>query len=370
MRAIRHRVTIEPLDSFRDDPNEWKRLAQASRNIFASWEWISTWWEHFGRGEQLVASRRATDGTLVALVPLYRATVGPLRLLRFMGHGTGDQLGPIAAQRDATLAGETLVQAVAETRPAWDVFLAEEMPGDAPWRLDLRGQTLNRRGSPVIRFAEHSSWDDYLETRSRNLRREIRHHERRLMRKYRVRVRTTDDARRLGQDLDILFGLHAARWAGTPSSFRRQHRFHRAFASLALREGWLRLAFLELDGTPVAARYDFRFGGVHSAYNGGRDPRLARESVGLVLRTRTMRLALDEGATEYRFLRGDEPYKYRFADHDPGLETVAVARGALGIAAVKIVPFVRGSRSVKGLARGLLSAGRRRDPTERPPLTA
>ena len=37
---------------------------------------------------------------------------------------------------------------------------------------------------------------------------------------------------------------------------------------------------------------------------------------------------------EYRLLRGGEAYKDRFATGDPGLETVAVPRGARGRMAV------------------------------------
>jgi hypothetical protein len=44
---------------------------------------------------------------------------------------------------------------------------------------------------------------------------------------------------------------------------------------------------------------------------------------------------------EYRFLRGNEAYKYRFASRDPEVETVAVTarpRGAAVVAARRMVP--------------------------------
>jgi CelD/BcsL family acetyltransferase involved in cellulose biosynthesis len=44
----------------------------------------------------------------------------------------------------------------------------------------------------------------------------------------------------------------------------------------------------------------------------------------------TIRAALDDGIREYRFLRGGEAYKHRFATEDPGLQTVTFARGARG----------------------------------------
>jgi CelD/BcsL family acetyltransferase involved in cellulose biosynthesis len=57
---------------------------------------------------------------------------------------------------------------------------------------------------------------------------------------------------------------------------------------------------------------------------------------------RAIRGALEDGLREYRFLRGDEPYKYRFADGDRGLETFAMARGPRGAAAAAAGAAVSG----------------------------
>ena len=78
----------------------------------------------------------------------------------------------------------------------------------------------------------------------------------------------------------------------------------------------------------------FRFGGVESNYQTGRDPGFSDSSVGFVLLCHSIREALEDGMREWRFLLGDEPYKGRFADHDRGLERVLVplsrrGRGAL-----------------------------------------
>jgi CelD/BcsL family acetyltransferase involved in cellulose biosynthesis len=150
-------------------------------------------------------------------------------------------------------------------------------------------------------------------------------------------MRLATDPERLDDDLTTLFRLHAQRWSDGESSFVPRQAFHRAFAAEALARGWLRLAFLEVDGHPVAAAYDLRFGAAHSHYNSGRDPAWARASVGMILRMRTIRAALEEGALEYRYLRGDEAYKYRLATADPGVVTVARSRGARGGAALRAV---------------------------------
>jgi CelD/BcsL family acetyltransferase involved in cellulose biosynthesis len=63
---------------------------------------------------------------------------------------------------------------------------------------------------------------------------------------------------------------------------------------------------------------------------------LRRERVGFVLLAHTIREALQDGMDEYRLLRGDESFKYRFATSDPGLETIARPNGALGRVALAL----------------------------------
>jgi CelD/BcsL family acetyltransferase involved in cellulose biosynthesis len=137
----------------------------------------------------------------------------------------------------------------------------------------------------------------------------------------------------LDEGLDTLFRLHALRW-GSGTTFARTEAFQREFAAAAAARGWLRLWLLELDGRPAAAWLGFRYAGAECYYQAGRDPSLDQGSVGFVLLTHTVRAALENGARDYRFLRGGESYKYRFASADPGLETIAVPRGAAGGAAL------------------------------------
>ena len=101
---------VEDIESVRED---WQRLALASGNVFATWEWTTLWWRHFGKGRRrFVVACRTADGTLVAIVPLYLWRERPVRVFRFFGHGPGDQLGPICAEGDRGLASRSLACAL------------------------------------------------------------------------------------------------------------------------------------------------------------------------------------------------------------------------------------------------------------------
>ena len=80
-------------------------------------------------------------------------------------------------------------------------------------------------------------------------------------------------------------------------------------------------------------------GDVELYYQSGRDPAHDRDSVGFVLLCHTIRTALEDGVEAYWFLRGDEAYKGRFAEEDPGLQTTTVAcslRGGAAVAGARI----------------------------------
>ena len=323
---------VERFDSFDPLADEWDGLAVRARNVFATLEWLSLWWRHFGRQRPLLLSVCRRAGRTIAILPLYRSSARPLTVIRFVGHGPSDQLGPVCAPCDRVAAAAALRDELARLPGPSSLFLGEELPADEHWGPMLGARALYRIANPVLHL-RYETWEQYLATRSASLRKDVRRNERRLERDHAVRYRLTTEPARLSDDLDTLFRLHAMRWSDAESGFTRFKAFHREFAALALDRGWLRLSFLELDGEPVAAWYGFRFCGVQFHYQSGWDPAWRSASVGSVLVAQSLREALEDGLDEYRFLRGRREYKDHFASDDPGLETVILGHGALGRAA-------------------------------------
>lgn len=331
----RPQVEIERFTALEAVREAWPVPAERSGNLFASWEWISTWWRHFGGDRRLaVAVVRRPNGEAAAILPLYEFSRRPLRILRFLGHGPGDWLGPIHAPTDVELAYAALRSMLAE-RSDWDVLLAEHMRCDQLSSQQLGGTVLQREGFPMLPFRERS-WEQLLGDRSSNFRQQVRRRERRLQRAYQLRYRLATDPDRLDADLDLLFQLHGARWSdGFSRAFAGARlAFHRDFARIALASGWLRLWVMELDEVPAAVWYGFRYAGIEWYYQAGRDPARDADSVGFVLLCHTIRAALEDGAQAYWFLRGGEAYKDRFAEVDPGVQSVTVAHSPQGRAAL------------------------------------
>lgn len=120
--------------------------------------------------------------------------------------------------------------------------------------------------------------------------------------------------------LDALFALHSARWQqdGDPGVLADPlvQAFHRQAAPRLDAAGLLRLYALELDGRIVAVLYGLSAKGRFHYYIGGHAPALAACSPGSLLLAHAIAEATAEGCTLFDFLRGREPYKYRWGATD------------------------------------------------------
>jgi CelD/BcsL family acetyltransferase involved in cellulose biosynthesis len=319
------------LTSVRDD---WTRLAQEAGNVFGTWEWADAWYRNIGSGAGVrlaVAVAKRPTGEPAAILPLAVTRRGPLRLVRFVGAGPADELGPVCAPQDRSDAAAALRRHVSRTLAGSGLFLGEQMWGEHGFASALGGTVVRRLGNPVLPIAGRS-FDEFLASRRKHFRDRVRQSERKLQRAYAVTYRLTRDVDEVEGDMRTLMRLHEARWSdGDTTAFRgARGSFHLDFAATALRSGWLRLWTMELDQVPVAAWYGLRYGGIEFHYQSGRDPSFDADNVGFAVLCHSIRSAFEDGMREYRFGKGDEAYKARFAEYDPGLETVALAAGAIG----------------------------------------
>jgi CelD/BcsL family acetyltransferase involved in cellulose biosynthesis len=327
--------TVELVDRLDSLSEHWTRLAAASGNLFCTWEWNELWWQHYGRGRRLRVALLRHDDEIDAIVPLFLWSPGPVRTLRLIGHGHGDRLGPICPRDQTETAVAAMMLALAAERH--DVFVGDWVAGDADWASVLGGRVVRTTGYPILHFRD-SSWEEFLAARSHRFRKTLRNRRNRLERANEVSYRYADSAT-LEADLDAAFRLHRARFREHPGcNFCGEHEpFQREFARRALERGWLRLLLLEVDGRPVCCEYGFLYENAYFAYQGGRDPDWDKASVGFVLEVESIRRTLEEGVPEYRFLGGEEEYKYRLPTEDPRLETVvapASRRGRVASAAL------------------------------------
>src|SRR5215813_1400936 len=168
---------------------------------------------------------------------------------------------------------------------------------------------------PYIDLRGHT-WPSYLTTLGPNIRKNINRYLRNLPKHFDLRVDCVQAPAEVRRALDVAIELHKKRWdtTGLSEAFNSASviSFHREFVQLAAQRGWLRLLILWLDGTAAASLYGLRYGPTFYFYQSGFDPVYSKHSVGVATMGLAIKAAIEEGASEYDFLHGNEEYKFHW----------------------------------------------------------
>jgi CelD/BcsL family acetyltransferase involved in cellulose biosynthesis len=344
---------------------QWTRLAERRGNAFVTPEWCLAAARSRGAGWESVAAVAWTDGgDLRGLLPLTRRKGDGRPELALCS--AGDWFHPVSEPADEEAVAAAVAPLISAYVKGRRVLALHGVEADASWwrTLSRRARVAAVRGpdalSPYIELGG-MDWDEYLATRSGQLRNQLRRRMRTLRRGHIVTVRRTSALGEVTADLDTLLRLHAARWRERPGrsamSGDRARRLHLDFATAAFERGWLRLYLLEVDGEAVAAWYGWAIGGRWSYYQAGFDPAWSSHSVGFLLFAETIREAIEEGAHEYDMLQGAEAFKLRFSAGSRRTRTVVLAARA------------HPSRLMAGVGAGLHRGWRRVPPQTRERIT-
>lgn len=147
---------------------------------------------------------------------------------------------------------------------------------------------------------------------SRNLRHDVQRRLRRLCEAGVVSVQLSDGSDLLEEGLRV----EALSWKGRRgtaiASGEETTRFYTDLARWAASAGWLRLAFLRLDGRAIAFQLDLELRSRYYSLKIGYDPEFERFSPGKLLTYMMVSRAVASGLEVYELLGTDEPWKDRW----------------------------------------------------------
>ena len=331
-------------------------------NIFLTFEWLDIWWRHFRRGKRLSVLVAEQDGQLVGVAPLVvsRRPWGP-RVVEFMGAGVADYHDVISSPELSSEVIHAFWSSLCTHARRWDLLQLPQVC-EKTMTAKVLSQAIGQDGFHLHQFTGEvcpclslpATWEDYLRLLSRKTRMNIRRYARLLDKEFDARYAVVSSNHELKPALEALFSLHGKRWRrrGLPGVLisSRRRRFHHDLARALLERGWLRFHCLYLHGQASAALLTYRHGDRYFYYIGGFDPDLDRYSVGTVLLSHCIRSAIEEGASEFDFLRGGERYKYRLGARDVSYATLRVTQ-----------PKTRSRAALAGLSFGdrVISMGKR-----------
>lgn len=319
--------SVEKLDLME---NEWNRLVDESNcTIFQTFEWIRTWWKHFGIGRSLLCLTVRHGSALVGLVPMYGEHVSFLGFptahrLRFIGRPLSDYLDVIAKAGYEESVLKEFAAYLHSTMNEWDVVDFEEIPEGSLTVQSLskylhlhriRAYQLAGPPCPIVHLPD--SFDTFLKSLGQNTRAGYRKKLQRINHEFSVQqktMRSSDENIREG--VEKFVAIHDRRWKGLgfPSAFDdvNHKEFHIAVAEKFAAKNWLRLFLLEVNGGTIAASLEFNF--KHRIYmyqsNASASEEIMRNSPGLLIKLNAIEQGIGEGMRIYDLLRGDEPYKY------------------------------------------------------------
>lgn len=276
---------------------------------FQSPAWLDAWWRHLGGGERRDVEVRE-DGRLVTALPCFFWQDGPVTRLVPVGAGQSDYVDALVAPGGDVGA---LWEAIA-TLEGWDEVLLPDLRPDSPL-LGALPDGLVAEDTPmeVCPVLAIPADRQVLASLSKSRRRKIVHDRNRAEALGGITTEfATGDA--VGPALDALFALHAARWkaagqAGVLADPRVQ-AFHREAAAALDAAGLLRLAVVRHEGRIVAVLLAFADAARGHSYINGVDQTVPGQSFGTLAFAAVVERAAAEGAREFHFLRGEEPYKY------------------------------------------------------------
>lgn len=333
---------LTSLDELSPYAEDWDRLAGGMP--LRSWNWLSTWWRHYGNESAAVegGARLAVlcvfdhADDLVGVAPWYvdRSAThgGAVRSLGSGEVGLGNP-GVLCRSGSERPVAEALADYLADQpsefdpdRLRWDLLeLTDVAAGDAVvGRLvrDLadRGATIRSRpGVSGWRIRLPATWDEYLRRLSSSDGEQVRRLQQEMLATGRAVLHSVERIDDLSASIDMLIDLqqrtpHASVSFASPQLASPLFAaFQREVMPGLLRAGQLQLHRLEIEGSPVAIEVHLTGGGIVHAVRSAIDREAAERQpdcpFARLATLATLRWAIEQGYHTFDLFCGDESEK-------------------------------------------------------------
>jgi CelD/BcsL family acetyltransferase involved in cellulose biosynthesis len=292
---------------------EWEELAERVGAAPFLWPgWAFAWLAAFGGTPRIAAVREA--GELKALVPLIRRR----GVLANVANSHTPLAGAVAEDPSYL---HQIARAVVRARAARTDM--RSLDAREPLFAELRAAALAHGHTTIERVTEREPYveldgdfESYEAGLGRKHRKELRRMRRRLEDEGELTFEFADGSEDLDELLEQGFAIEGSGWKSERGTAIRAvseaRRFYTQVARWAAARGWLRLAFLRLDGRPIAFDFCLEAGGALYALKGGYDVEFRRFGPGSLLTLESIRRAFENGLGSYEFLGTDDAYKLQW----------------------------------------------------------
>jgi CelD/BcsL family acetyltransferase involved in cellulose biosynthesis len=319
---------VEDGPRFEEMEPMWQALwLRNGSGVFQSHYWIRAWWESDQADSRLHIAAAWADGELVAALPLVVLRWRGIRILQWAAQSVSDYCDALGASEEVL----RQLWAMVEQRGGFDIVRLKNVRLDAIVRPILcdavaPGEPSDACLQVAKQWPGGEGW-----FRSLNKKKRSNHSrgERMLaeMGKISVRHIVADPPAAL-----------IARLSDLKEQWRRANGLASTCDAAMLaalvdglgKLGALCIVVLECDGEVVAGSINAIQGNRLLAFFATYNPVVARASPGIMLMTHYIKWAFDNGITEVDFLRGEEVYKFEFANRLVTLDGFLAGRTVIG----------------------------------------
>jgi CelD/BcsL family acetyltransferase involved in cellulose biosynthesis len=322
-------------------------LRAKSKSIFLTWEWLFTWWCHFGNAKELaLITVWNLTNQLVGIAPFYQQETGHfprIKSLHFLGNNSvaSDFMDFLIIKDDIPQIFEEIGRFLTEID--WDYLELNDLTtasGTFDFIIEWCQRNrffYNKIHDEICPFIQlNQNYEAFLSGLGKRTRRNIRNFERRLEKDFRVKFNSWQEKISPSDLVKATFQLHALRQDNkkqySPFLEPEIQSFHREAIDRLTQKSAIIFHFLTSDEKIVGILYLFDDQDKFYLYQGGYDPRFIPSSLNItqVMIAQTIKLAIEKGRKSYQLLRGQNDLKMSFSDQFLTNSTLIISRTPAG----------------------------------------
>lgn len=311
---------------------EWLFDENPLHSPFLAWGWVAAWLQHLAGPHRLrIVVLRDASSELQMIIPMLERNS---LIVNACGYGPecSDHVGFLRLSKHENRLTELASQALSECMHAGKTMQLASLesahlnPSDLAEKLRAVGRRVrlvNQNVCPTVDLPD--SWEELSATLSRNFRSQVNRKYRQVAEHDNVEFHSTDVAD-AAEFTAQLIRLNRARMddAGKESSLENGH--FREFLTDAVpymaSAGIAWMDSIKMDGQTIGSALNFTHGNRIYFYMGGFDQKATKLAPGNTLFKHVISRAIENGYSKYDFLRGAEPYKYRWGASDVPIQTI------------------------------------------------
>lgn len=320
--------TVSSIAHFNDLKEEWNALLVHDRRYrpYLSHEWFQLWFSYFkDQSELLIVQVKDGDQT-AAIFPFVKQKAThkgiPVTEVELAGNIASPARCFLFRPMDDSEKEAIILQVFRSLRDItnWDVMKLISLPEEM-LNMNSLIRAIQGTGVSYTKSVGFGNWyldgidfsgDEYIRSRSRNIKRNLKRKREKLEGMGDVQFKTMTNGSRdqINAYMDLYYDVFNKSW----KDWELHPTFHRDLALLASEQGWLRLEFLMIDENPIAAQLSLVCERILYSIRSFYDQTYRKMAPGILLLGEAVKNAInDDHVEEIDLLIGDEDYKQAWA---------------------------------------------------------